>query len=412
MHKNRYHGHWSGHHVETDDHLYLRHWFLICMIFALVPLLARSQPAKPPQNWFSDGRYSIQLGYQKGGVFKTNDFVSGINAAGKPIDFYQGFSFNLSRQTRGTKLWEQLYGYPRIGVGCLTADFRSEELGKPISVYGFLTGPFFRIGPFSLNYHYALGLAGNWNKYHPTANPFNRAICSDINVLVEGGIAADIRVIPRVNVTAGYALTHHSNGGIIQPNFGVNTHYWKFSARYNLYSGNPVKPVMEYEKFKPTNRYMIAAYTGFKMADMPGIWHPSGRPYRVPVWACGVFATYYRQLGYKSKIGAGIQFGYNGIYKPQFDLIGDRFFLNRKPDSRRIDLSIFPSYELTFDRFSIFAEAGFYLHRDDLIKFGPVFHQRIGFRYFFTDHLFAAVQIRAHKFGQAEMIEWTTGYRF
>ncbi|MCX6225762.1 MAG: acyloxyacyl hydrolase [Bacteroidia bacterium] len=378
----------------------------------LAPITLQSQSLTPVRNWVSDGRYSIQFSYQAGGVYKTNEFLSGKNAAGATVDSYQALSVRLARQTIGTKLWEQVYSYPRYGIGFVMGDFNFKELGKPMAVFGFLTGPVFRIKQFSLNYDYGIGLAFHWNKYDPVTNPYNIAIGSAINGMVEGGLAAEARIFHRVNISAGYGLTHFSNGGMTLPNKGVNNHFWKFGFRYELYSDNPIKPRGRIQKFKGGNEWLLAGYTGFRNADIPVAIKPDEKPPTIPVYAMGIFVTYHRKLDYRLKFGAGVHFGYNGLIQPQFEYVEDSAHLIRKPDIRRLEFSVFPSCELPFNRFSLLVEAGFSLYRNELLFNGPAFYQRLGFRYYFTDHIFAAVQLRARKFGKAEMIEWLIGYRF
>jgi hypothetical protein len=383
---------------------------LFLLILAPVRLLPQS--FENLKDRLSESKYSLQFSYQAGGVFNTNDFVAGKNAAGIPIDSHQALSVRLAKQTTGSKTWEQLYSYPRYGIGLFMADFKSKELGQPISCFGFLTGPFFRIGPFSLNYDLAMGLAFHWNRYDPVNNPFNNAIGSVINSHIEGGIGAEIKLFHRVTAGAGYGLTHFSNGGITPPNRGINTFFWKYNIRYELYKGNAARPRYKVIRYKPTMEWAIAGYTGFKYMEIPITVEPTKKQPTIPVYAIGMIGTWHLQAGYKSKLGAGFALGYNGIINPQFETMADTVYLIRKPDKRRLEISVFPSYELVFNKFSLIVQAGFYLHRNDLIKSSPVFYQRLGFRYDFTDHLFGALQLRARDFDTAEMIEWTLGYRF
>jgi hypothetical protein len=59
----------------------------------------------------------IEENFQPGSVIPTNDFVRGQNFASDTIDGSTSFSLVLLKQTKGDKLWEQLYGYPVYGVG-------------------------------------------------------------------------------------------------------------------------------------------------------------------------------------------------------------------------------------------------------------------------------------------------------
>lgn len=384
----------------------------VILVMIISPTGLRPQSSPVLKNLLSHDHYSLQLSYQNGTVFGTNEFLQGLNAAGMPIDSYQVLSVRLARQTTGAKIWEQFYRYPRYGIGMFMADFRSKELGRPLSVFGFFTGPVFRIRHFSLTYDFALGLSFLWNRYNPLTNPYNISISTDVNSMIEVGTGAEFRVFPRVNTGIEFGLNHFSNGAIALPNRGVNGAFLKYSLRYDFYTNDPIKIRNPIEKFKDINEWIIACYTGFNKLAIPLKIQPVQKHPTEPVFAMGIFGIYHRQLDYKSKIGAGIEFGYIGLINPQYINYVNGLHVNRKPDIRRFAFSIFPSYELAFNKFSLFAEAGFYLYRNELIKKSPVFYQRVGFKYFFSDHCFAAIQVRAFNFMSAEMIEWTMGHRF
>ena len=79
--------------------------------------------------------------------------------------------------------------------------------------------------------------------------------------------------------------------------------------------------------------------------------------------------------------------------------------------SDKIFLSIYPSYELVINKVSIIIQPAFYLYRKKLVNQTPVFHQRVGLKYHFTDHLFIGITLVAYKFHVSEFIEWNIGYR-
>jgi len=385
---------------------------LVLVVLMILPADLHPQPVAEQEIRLADKYYSLQLAYQCGKVFGTNAFLRGINAAGVPVDRYQVLSVRLACQTTGTKVWEQLYRYPRYGIGMLLADFRSKELGRPVSVFGFLAGPVFRIRHFSLTYDFAMGVSFPWNPYDPLTNPYNVATSTTVNSMIEAGIAAEARLLPRINAGIEFGFNHFSNGAVALPNKGVNCAFLKYSLRYDLYSRDPVKTTNPVKKIKPFNEWIIAFYTGFNRSAVPVRTNAVQKLDREPVFAFGIFGIYNRQLNHKSKIGAGIEFGYIGLVNPQYRNYAHGLEVNRKPDIRRLELSIFPSYELAFNHFSIFAQAGFYLYRDELIRLSPVFYQRAGFKYHFMDHYFAALQVRAYKFMIALFTECTLGYRF
>ena len=107
-------------------------------------------------------RKSIAITYQAGKLLPSNEFVKGENAAGKPIDYYQSFSFQFAIETDGRELWQQLYNYPTWGFGLYTFDFfNTDELGNPGAFYGFFNAPFVRFKKWSINYSIGSGMSFN-----------------------------------------------------------------------------------------------------------------------------------------------------------------------------------------------------------------------------------------------------------
>ncbi len=383
---------------------------LLFLFLAITDVFTQSSTALKPL--FSHKNYSIQVSWQDGKVFGTNEFLRGTNAAGIPINHYQVFSVRLARQTTGTKIWEQLYRYPRYGVGFFMADFHSKELGKPMSAFGFLTGPVFRSNRFSLTYNVAFGISFNWNVYDPAKNPFNIAVSSKISSMAEAGLGAEVRLLPGIYTGIETGFNHFSNGAVVLPNRGINCGFLKYNLRYDLSRGNTEKINRQIEKLKPADEWIIACYTGYNKSEAPSKIKPTVKQPTHTVFATGIFAIYHCRLNYRSKFGAGVEMGYIGLINPLYINTATGLELDRTFDIRRIDFSFFPSYELTIDKLAVFIQAGFYLYRDKLITNSSYFYQRVGCKYYLTDHLFAAIMVRAAKFMSAQFTEWSLGYRF
>jgi hypothetical protein len=77
----------------------------------------------------------------------------------------------------------------------------------------------------------------------------------------------------------------------------------------------------------------------------------------------------------------------------------------------KLQLSIYPSYELVVNKMSLILQPAFYLYRKYTKEASPLFHQRIGLKYQFTDHFFAGIILRDYSFHVSDFIEWTFGYR-
>ena len=73
--------------------------------------------------------------------------------------------------------------------------------------------------------------------------------------------------------------------------------------------------------------------------------------------------------------------------------------------------SLFLSYELVINKIAFLIQYGFYLHRHEVDVSKPATYQRIGLRYNFGTHFFAAMTLKSYYFSVADFIGWNIGYR-
>jgi hypothetical protein len=101
---------------------------------------------------------------------------------------YNAIDLRIGLQTDGSKLWEQLYGYPAYGIGFYTADLGSSDtLGEPSAVFLFFNAPIKRWKRFSMHWGFEVGIAYDFNNYNAITNPRNDAIGSKVNVHLAAG---------------------------------------------------------------------------------------------------------------------------------------------------------------------------------------------------------------------------------
>ncbi|MFH1000143.1 MAG: hypothetical protein V1783_04805, partial [Bacteroidota bacterium] len=153
--------------------------FLFLILVLILTQVSKAQKSKI-DSFLKNTPISIRGSFQTGYVFPTNEFIRGDNLLHDTIDSYNAILLLLLKQTKGDKLWEQLYGYPIYGIGIYSAIFNeTKELGVPIAVYGFFSAPFIRFGKLNFNYEIGLGLATNWNNFDPIKNPNNISISAE-----------------------------------------------------------------------------------------------------------------------------------------------------------------------------------------------------------------------------------------
>ena len=215
----------------------------------------------------------------------------------------------------------------------------------------------------------------------------------------------------RLQLVSGFSLTHFSNGALKKPNFGINTIAPQIALRYNFY--DPLTYRMQaVPKYIPENEWLISAYGGAKNVVFDSAAINITEKYEgvyFPVF--GVSTTYNRQISYMSKIGFGMTVSYDGSINAQLDIENGELEHTDGPLSDKIQVSIYPSYELVINRLSIIVQPAVYIYRRQIRKQSPDFHQRVGIKYHLNDNVFVGITLRDYQFHVSDFLEWTVGYR-
>lgn len=384
---------------------------LLCWILIVSIFFAQAQDDSIKCNFCNDKAVSIQ--YQRGYIFQTNDFLKGENALSSRLQNYQDLAIRFSHQSTGENEWEQRFNYPEYGVALYMADFfDSEEIGYPIAVYGFFDAPFVRWSNCSFDYEIGAGLTSNWKKYDPITNQYNTSIGGAHTFYISCGLHLDFNLDPHWVLIGGVSLTHFSNGKLKIPNFGINTVSPKIALKYRL------QALHEFKKKRLTpfrQRNVLDLSMFYSIKNLPyGYVDENGLIQELPQ---GIYANingfttcYSRFFTSKSKVGFGFNITYNqtaGLLVAYPDCESEFAF---RPLIDKIQMSFFPSYELTIHKLSLVLQPSFYVYRTKLPNQSPIFHQRIGLNYHFNEQVFASITLRAYSFRSADFIEWTLGY--
>jgi hypothetical protein len=381
------------------------------LLLLMIPFITYSQSDKKlKDNFFKN--ISLQTGYQNGYVFATNDFIKGVNAEKDIINAFQSFTIKLAKQTTGKNQWEQLFKYPNYGIGIYMADFHNpEEIGTPFAIYGFFNAPFKRWNKLTFNYELGFGATFNWKSFNPVNNQYNISIGAGESFYIDAGLNLQYNLTKKLDLETGFSLTHFSNGALKKPNKGINTIGPKVSLKYN-FADRPHFIKSEIPKYEKENEWLITFFGGiknviFEDATIDIIEKYEGLNFPV----LGVSTVFNKQVSYKSKLGIGMSVSYNGALDAQVAVENNELDALDSPFSDKLQVSIYPSYELIVNKVSLILQPSFYLYRKNLKNNTPVFHQRIGLKYHFSDNFFAGITLRDYDFQTSDFIEWNVGYR-
>ena len=100
----------------------------------------------------------LQLNYHTGSFWSRSEFL--VEQFSDP---YKAVEARLGFQLTGTKMWQQLHNYPKLGLGMHYSDLvkdRSDTIvGNPFSLFAFYSAPWARAGRFTLNTDMSIGLS-------------------------------------------------------------------------------------------------------------------------------------------------------------------------------------------------------------------------------------------------------------
>ena len=381
---------------------------LLLLIFPTI--VAQTDSVSPYIKWHKD-KLSLTVSYINGEIAPTNIFVKGNNLNSVVIDDFQAISLKLGTQTTGIGQNEQILKYPTWGAGFRVLDFRNtNEIGIPMALNGFIDIPVFRLNRFTFNTEFAFGLSFNWKAFNPITNKFNVALGLGQAFMSEAGVGLNYELTKNLDLVVGMNFTHFSNGAIKQPNFGINAYAPKLGVKYNFYE-RPEFIEKVLPKFKPKAEWVFSTFAGMKNLVFDSVDIDIVEKYEgvfFPVF--GLSALYNLQISHFSKIGVGATFNYNGAIDAQVVIENNELEDVDGPFFDKLQLSIYPSYELCLDRISIMIQPAFYIYQKKVSNIMPVFHQRISINYQINKNLYTGITLRDHAM-HADFIEWTLGYR-
>ena len=398
----------------TFIHQFQLKTFLSIIILIIISNDLNAQDNHLPAIFHLKDYNSIQVDYQQGTVFGTNDFLKGLNQANAPINRYQSIFLQVAKQRTGEKSWESLFNYPTIGMGLLLSNYYNEELGTPLGIYGFFHTAMLQRNRLSLNYITRLGFSTSWNKFDIYDNPYNEAIASNLVAYVNLGLDFKYSVSSKLDLVLGASLTHVSNGNIKNPNLGVNS--FAPNLRINYYYRD--KPTLLKNSNSPVlnkREWTFSAFGGTKHLtyhDFPSV--SLEEQYEgVRYYMTGLALGFNQRIGRVLKVGVGATVLYNTTINSQ--IIAENNLLkntNSGFSNDKLRVSLNTSHELIINKTSVIIQPSFYIRdKEELIR-SKVFHQKIGLKYHFNEHLYGMLLLNATDFSRADFFEWHIAYAF
>ncbi len=386
----------------------------IPILFSLLFFLpAASSLANDPAETHPGPSHYLRSAYQAGVVLGTNDFLTGDNQAGQPIDRFHSLRLDFGWQTDGSQDWHHAYNFPSYGVGIYGADFfNDEELGTPTSLYGFYVWPLHRSSNWTFNFDIAFGFTHNWEAYDPVNNPQNIAMGLGRSVHIEGGPNVQYRLAKQWSLIGALTFTHFSNGGTQRPNNGINTAGPMMYVKYDLAPPVQTPTRRNIGDYDPSWDLTVCGSMGKRnlnltIEDAEQRADYLNRNYMVGNLTVGLG----HRFTHKSRVVVGLDLGYDESVSDLVELNAYNEGRNEQgKTSDNYELAVFGGYEVIANRTHLILHLGYKLLYKDEPGRLPVFYQRLGVKQFVYKDWFAGLNVRFHELGSADNLEWNLGY--
>ncbi|MBQ3739020.1 MAG: acyloxyacyl hydrolase [Bacteroidales bacterium] len=343
--------------------------------------------------------YEVEARMHYGYMYFQNDEYH--SALGRYSRHTPAYEFSLHRNTYGQHRWEVLHNYPSIGFTFYYSGFGNDsisaELGKVFALYPFIRFPLMPSLDSRLTFKLGVGLSWLTNKFDPKENFHNYAIGSHLNAAVNLSFEYRQRIIDRLHWVTSVGLTHFSNGATRSPNMGINI----FSVATGLsWYLAPPKAAID-KRLRPKNylfefdgkRHFITdiQYT-FGIKDL-------SQQYGTHQYffVHNLAGNFMLQISERDRLGIGLEY----VIDQSGEIIHPGW---------TNELGVLLSYEMMLDRVSFMFNLGI-RNNEALLAKAFLFYQKVGARYYFTDHLFATLSFTTYDI-KADFISFGLGYHF
>lgn len=309
-----------------------------------------------------------------------------------------GFLFSVNHQVNGSKEWHHTYRFPDVGFSLHTQNNHNETLGDLYGLYGHYNFYFLNR---RLQFRVGQGVAYATNPFNKETNFRNVAYGSKFMPSTYFMFSYDQpRLWKNVGLNAGLLFVHHSNATIKAPNTSTNTLGVNVGLTYH-FSETSISEKAGVHADNPQNiRYNLLFRTGVNESHIIGM---GQKPF---YHLTGIVE---KPLNNYGAAQVGVELFLSNSLKELIPFLATSFpeeGMNENTDWKRV--GVFVGYEWYLNRLTAEGNIGYYVH-DEYKKNGSLY-QRLGLRYYVTDHVFGIMSLKTH-FAKAEAFEVGVGVK-
>lgn len=332
----------------------------------------------------------IGLSLDYGYILKHSENLRQLDDA-----FPSSVAVDWSKMLLTKKAWDFCNCFPRVGAELSYWNWDNPEvLGSGVLAMGFAE-PYFRTQKRT-NILFRMGLGGAYltNPFDENDNPQNLSYSTNLSFALMVGLGLNYRLDDKWSLRLLAKYNHTSNGGIKNPNKGINFPSLSFGVNKSLES----LTFPQFEKAgkrKPPNeksKMSVVHFSGWSNATVGD---------KDKFYVFGFSGKYSRWIGGRSALTGAIELIFDYSRREQIKLDGR--------DTNFLQAAALVGHEFWLGRVTFSQELGVYYYNN--YRINDDVYQRYGLTYNFSRHIFAGFNLKAHRH-VADFIDLRVGYRF
>lgn len=306
-----------------------------------------------------------------------------------------GIQLDVGRINRSLKAWNKCNCYSQVGMSFIYFNYQNPDvLGSSYNLLAYMEPLLTYRKKLNARFRAGAGLTYLTDVYHTTDNPTNLFFSSSFSGFLMVGFSADYKVSPRLLANMGLHYNHISNGGLQQPNKGMNFPTLNLGMEYRFQSAD-LRPL----PVKATVDRQVHPYVGV-FGNLRTVPSNSVDP-TINLWQWGIHGGVLKNFTLTNAWIAGLEFSHDASIAEQ----GRR-------DGAAVSpwlFSILAGHQFCFGRFGFSQQMAYYAYRD--YDYPTSFFQRYTITYRVAGNFSLGISLKAHA-QEAEQMDLRAAYSF
>lgn len=236
---------------------------ILLILATIIHLWAQGQQDSVEVNSQRDPLY-IGVKYQYGDILAHSSDIESISGTNP-----WGLTFEVSQLKTKDKSWRNCNCYSKVGLSFSYTNFANPDvLGNAYSMVFFLEPLITYQRNFHVSFRAGMGISYMDNIYDEIENPTNLFYSTSFSFPLLVNLALNYKIAPEWNANLSVFYNHISNGGMRQPNKGINYPTIALGLDYILFPKSlPVRKRVKSASGYPWQRYLGIFATTRSVSD-------------------------------------------------------------------------------------------------------------------------------------------------